>query len=108
MLHSGAAFDNVRRAFHLARLKTDVALVLIACRLYRDTQKRIPQDLAEVVAAGLLDEVPIDPFTGNPLSYDATRGMLWSPGFADPEEGTEGSGEAGPIRREQLVWPLAP
>lgn len=104
MLHHIAAFDNVRRAFHLARLKTDVALVLIACRLYRDAQHRMPRALSELVAAGLLGTVPIDPFSGGPLGYDADRGVLWSAGCDAADDSIQDKGDAAASGAEKLIW----
>ncbi|MDH5202341.1 MAG: hypothetical protein OEW69_03655 [Nitrospirota bacterium] len=46
----------------------DTARVGIACKIYKNIHGDFPEDLAEL-APEILGEVPVDPFTGNHLTY---------------------------------------
>jgi hypothetical protein len=104
MVHNVGSFDAVRRAFHISQLRTDVALVLIACRLFQDRENRLPRGLSELVDAGLLDGIPVDPFSGQPIRYDVTRQLVWS--FGIDEEDNEGDWDfaADTPDGKDLVW----
>ena len=87
MLHYLDSFEGVRRTYHIGRLRTDAALLLIACRLFRDEEKRLPHQLSELVDANLVDSVPLDPFSGHPIRYDSKRSLIWSFGFDEEDNG---------------------
>lgn len=65
-----------------------LALTTIALRRARDRDGRLPPTLDALVDAGLLNAVPIDPFSAQPLRYDAGRQLLWSVG----PDGTDNQG----------------
>ena len=91
IVHNVDSFDAVRRAFHMSELRTDVALVLIACRLFQGGENRLPRGLSELVDAGLLEGIRSDPFSGSSrFDDDATRQLVWS--FGIDEENTRGIG----------------
>jgi len=46
----------------------ETARVGIACKIYKNMHGNFPEDLSEL-APEILEEVPADPFTGNPLIY---------------------------------------
>ncbi|HQU46139.1 MAG TPA: hypothetical protein PK867_25220, partial [Pirellulales bacterium] len=70
--------------------------VSLAVRLYFDRFGRAPSELSQLIAAGLLSGMPIDPFAGLLLRYSSERGLLWSVGL----DGKDGNGDpAGDI-----VW----
>lgn len=80
------------------RVLTDTMLCL---RLARDRTGRLPSDLAELVEAGLVEEVPEDPFTVWRLAYDPTRRLLWSSGPDERDDG--GIGTDGDCRPDLVV-----
>ena len=52
---------------------------VLACRRYRARHGRYPDRLEELVPE-FLDAVPLDPFDGNPLRYNAEHHYVWTPG----------------------------
>jgi hypothetical protein len=56
------------------RIEADLACgrAALAIERYRLRHRRWPATLAQVIAEGLLDEVPRDPYVGGPLGYVAT------------------------------------
>ncbi len=61
---------NAHRRFH-ALLRS--ALVALACERYRMQHAAWPDALDQLVAAKLLDAVPLDPFDGKPLRFRRTE-----------------------------------
>jgi hypothetical protein len=55
------------------RARIGCAHVGLAAERYRLKHDQWPTTLGELVAAGLLDEVPTDPFDGQPLRYRTTK-----------------------------------
>lgn len=78
MMRYVAAFENARRSFHVGQLNADVALLMIAVRTFRNEYGRLPHKLSELVEAKMLESVPIDPFSGEPMRYDSLRRIVWS------------------------------
>jgi hypothetical protein len=99
-------FESVRRSYHIAQLRSDVALVAIACRLFHDDAKRLPDQLSELVDAKLIKAVPLDPFSGQELRYDAKRRLIWSFGFDEKDNG--GDWDIDEEDGQDLVWRLPP
>ena len=85
MLHYLSSFEQVRRAYHTGRFETEIGLLLIACRLFRDQHGQLPLRLSELVDAKLLDSVPIDPFSGQEVPYDSQRRLIGAFGTDDGE-----------------------
>ena len=52
---------------------------ILACRRYRARQGRYPDRLEELVPE-FLNAVPLDPFDGKPLRYNAEHHYIWTPG----------------------------
>lgn len=52
---------------------------ILACRRYRARRGRYPDRLEELVPE-FLDAVPLDPFDGKPLRYNAEHHYIWTPG----------------------------
>jgi len=64
-----------------------LARAAIAVALVRLRDGKLPDSLAAIVAPGLLSDVPLDPFDGAPLRYDAAKGRLWSVGSDMKDDG---------------------
>jgi len=67
---------------------------VLALRLFEMRTGRLPEKLDELVTAGILDEVPVDPFCDRPLRYSRDRRRVWSVG---PDESDDG-GQDEPAR----------
>jgi len=69
------------RISELLRLKTLSGLtrVAIAARLFWEDHQKLPPTLADLMPQ-YLEKIPLDPYDGQPLRYDAARGMIWSVG----------------------------
>lgn len=78
----------------VAKENTYVAAVrtLLALKAYRQKQNALPQRLEELVPR-YLDDVPRDPFSGEPLRYDRSRRIVYSVG--DDRKDTGGSQAGG-------------
>jgi hypothetical protein len=62
-------FGQVIRAYSLSQAQLGCAGVAVAAERYRRDQGRWPESIAALVKAGLLKEVPTDPFDGQPLHW---------------------------------------
>ena len=101
---SGGGAGLVEAAF-LADAERRATTAFVALRLYLGRKGRLPDALDELVAEGLLEHIPRDPFGSGPLGYSRERRLLWSVG---PEGGEDGEG--GLLDAEGLprptVWPV--
>ena len=90
---------------HSRALKT-----LIALRLYEKEHEELPSTLSGLLP-GFLQEVPRDPFDGQPLRYDPERRIVWSVGedLIDQNGSTvqrEGTRRDERRNQEDLVWEM--
>ena len=104
MLHYVDSFECVRRSYHTGRLQTDISLLLIASRMFRDKERRLPHDLSELVDAKLIESVPIDPFSGQDVRYDSQRRLIWSFGMDEEDNGGDWDFDAEFPDGKDLVW----
>ncbi len=82
-------------------------LFLATSQLFRNAKKRLPQELSELVDTGLLDTVPVDPFSGHPIRYDATRQLVWSFGIDEKDDGGDGDLDSETLNIKDFIWRLA-
>ena len=89
-----AGLRSAERAFHvqLALLRTRIAI-----ERYEQAHTQLPSALNDLVAANLLDTVPVDPYQadGGPIHYDPARRLIWSEGDRNGDQ----SGGEGDIAR---------
>ena len=78
--------DTVKRSFH-TRTLLNLTRAFVALRILRLETGAYPASLEEVVAKGLLPEVPGDFFDGQPLRYSAEKRLLWSVGEDCADDG---------------------
>ena len=64
----------------LARARGNLVITLFAIRRCLAEKKTVPATLDQLRAFGYVSELPVDPYSGAPLHYDLTRGLLWSVG----------------------------
>ena len=79
--------------------------LVIALRLHELEHRRLPRRLRDLVRAGILDELPIDPFTGGQFYYNAETATVWSAGDAEDASRHDEKPDD-PIAR-RLAWQLA-
>jgi hypothetical protein len=96
--------NAVRRAFHIGLLRNDVAQVMLAMRLYMDQHSEPPKLLNDLVDGGLLPKVPVDPFSAKPLSYSPAKGIVWSFGVDEKDDGGHWDFDAEWPDGKDLVW----
>lgn len=63
----------------IAHAKHRVVLTLFAIRRFMQDYRRVPPKLLNLQSA-YLREVPVDPFSGEPLKYDSIAGVVYSVG----------------------------
>lgn len=76
----------------------------IALRFYVEEHGTLPADLDDLITGGLLEAVPLDPYDGRPLRYDAARGLLWSVWNDRVDQGGVEAKTGEPSA--DLVWPV--
>jgi hypothetical protein len=89
------------------RIEGEATVAVLAILTYRAQEGRLPESLRQLVEAGLLTSVPVDPYSGVPLVYRVTDRdfTLYSAGedFVD-NGGTPGAwGDTG---RDCVFWPV--
>jgi hypothetical protein len=64
----------------------------MACKIYKNRNGHFPEDIA-ALAPDLLDELPVDPFTGNPYTYRLQKDgcIVYSFGSNEKDDGGKGT-----------------
>ena len=78
--------------FSLQRARHALVLTLFGVRRYALDHGRAPQSLNELVPV-YFTTLPADPYTGEPLRYDAARGLIYSVGMDLKSEGGSSNDE---------------
>ena len=84
---SAKAADVALKESFRARTSLSLTRAFVALRILRLESGAYPASLDEVVAKGLLPEVPVDFFDGQPLRYSAEKRLLWSVGEDCADDG---------------------
>jgi hypothetical protein len=77
-----------------AVLRTNLATLREGIRAYRDDHGQGPRSLEELVAAGYLPRVPVDPMNGNSATWDVEKaddGTIIEVRSASEKKGHEGT-----------------
>lgn len=90
---TGTELEGLRGMLNDEWIRRRLASTVIAMRLFADDHQRLPRDLTELVAAGLIAAVPTDPYSGRPLVYRPCRGVLYSIGPNRVDDGGEFPGD---------------
>lgn len=64
---------NIWRAYHETKARTNALIVVLAALRYHQNSGRYPQSLQELVGAGYLQSLPMDPYSDGPLVYRVTE-----------------------------------
>jgi hypothetical protein len=62
------------------RFKSRSFIAVLACQSYRAKHGKLPDSLDELVPE-FLDEVPLDPYDGEKLRWNAEKGYFWTKGW---------------------------
>ena len=82
-----------------ARFKLRSCIAALACKSYRAKHGKLPDSLDELVPE-FLDEVPLDPYDGEKLRWNAEKGYFWTKGRDGDFNGTLEFGSDGKPRRK--------
>ncbi len=104
--------DNDRQV----RLHRRAALIALAIRLHQVEKRSTPATLDDLVAAGYLPAVPLDPYSSLPFNYRVSEGETLSPPAlplplppGTPTAKTSASQEPRPIAPGQpILWSVGP
>lgn len=110
------AIERISLQAHSLRASVQAMITIMAILRYEKSSGRYPDDLEELVTAGYLKEVPIDPYSGGPLLYKRTQKgfVLYSIGSNFEDDGgqifysdrgrpiTRGTNEGG----DWVFWPV--
>ncbi len=108
------AFGRIIEISHRSKMQIYATITIIAAHRYKNDKGSFPDDLNELVAAGYLNDIPIDSFSDRPLVYKKTDNdfILYSLGrnFAD-EGGVMGIDEDGKPEiwednGDAVFWPV--
>ena len=98
------------------RANAEATLAVIAIQRFKQEKEQLPDDLQEVVSAGYLTSLPMDPFSDKPLVYKKTENdfTLYSLGFDfDNDGGKMGDAKGGRPSiwnaddGDAVFWPVA-
>lgn len=83
------AFYKVIERSHRTRIDCLATLTIVAALQYRNANGRVPESLQTLVQAGLLPQVPIDPYSDAPLVYQQAEDgfTLYSVGLNFTDDG---------------------
>ena len=70
-----------------SRFKSRSFIAALACKSYRAKHGKLPDSLDELVPE-FLDEVPLDPYDGEKLRWNAEKGYFWTKGRDGDFDGT--------------------
>ncbi len=84
-----SALDTVYREIYRAKADVQSVPVIIASLRFKIDKGQYPEDMAELQQFGYIKEIPIDPFSDQPLIYKKTAGnfTLYSIGFNFKDDG---------------------
>lgn len=74
------AYTPLPAALGLARARGNIVITLFAIRRCIAEKKIVPTSLEQLRTLNYLLDVPADPYSGAPLQYSLSRGLLWSVG----------------------------
>jgi hypothetical protein len=103
------AFDRVLFISYRVQVHTDALIATTAILRYKADKGGYPQNLQELVTAGYLSKLPIDPFSGSPLVYKITGDNFTLYSFAqdfDDDGGKHDAQWAGDGDGDYVFWPV--
>ncbi|HRH96753.1 MAG TPA: hypothetical protein PLB55_12500 [Prosthecobacter sp.] len=74
------AYTSMPAFLGLVRTRGNLIITLFSVRRCIAEKKTLPATLEQLRSFNYLLDVPLDPYTGAPLQYNLTRGLIWSVG----------------------------
>jgi len=108
------AFDRISDLGYRSKTLHEATVTILALKLWRLEKGEYPANLDELIAAGFLKELPMDPYSNKPLIYRKTNDdfILYTVGsnFTD-DEGQSGKDSQGRSRKwmdngDTVFWPV--
>lgn len=81
------AWEGARKTSARTQAHHELTRALVALERRRLQFHALPDTLEALLTEGLLGGMPRDPFANGPLRYDPARGLLWSVGPDETDEG---------------------
>ena len=112
--HNTAVYNRVSEMTWRMKTDREALLTVLAALRYEEAEGRYPTDLDELVEAGYLKKLPLDPYSKEPLVYKRTDDdfILYSvgPNFMN-DGGISGKGISGKSKQwtdsyDTVFWPL--
>ncbi len=110
------ALGRVHELSYMTKVRFDAALAIVSLLRYEAEKGRYPENLDELVAAGYLERLPLDPWSAAPLTYRRTGEDFllygWGENFTD-DGGRPGTDRHGDLKRwwagngDWVFWPVA-
>jgi len=84
------------------RTEREVTRTIMALLIFERRKGRLPADLTDLVGEKILNSIPTDPFSGEPLHYSRERRIVWSVG----DDGDDDNGQGGKSHwyEDDAVW----
>jgi len=101
------ALVKVLTISYRCKTDTEASITTVAILRYKNEKNEYPATLEELVTAGYIKEIPIDPFSGEPLVYKRTvdNFILYSVGENFTDDGGMHS-EWGTDKGDYVFWPV--
>ena len=108
------ATDRISDIVYRGKIYHEATVAILAIQRWRLEKDQYPASLAELVTAGFLNELPMDPWSDKPLAYKKTDDdfILYSVGFNFTDDGGEyGKDRNGNFREwsdngDFVFWPV--
>jgi hypothetical protein len=103
------ALARVLEISYRSKAETDALITTLALLRYKANKGQFPENLDQLVATGYLKELPIDPFSENPLVYKRIGDDFILYSFAadfDDDGGTRSKWGEGEKGGDQVFWPV--
>jgi len=103
------AFARVLHISYRVQVQTDALIATTAILRYKADKGSYPNDLQELVVAGYIDKLPMDPFSGGPLTYKLSGDNFTLYSFAqdfDDDGGKHDSKWADEGDGDYVFWPV--
>jgi len=106
---AGSGIPSVIEIEYRIRADEQALITTLAVLRYNDDSRRYPATLPELVSAGYLKELPIDPFSNKPFVYKRTRDSFTLYSFGadfDDDGGLHSKWGSGDEGGDQVFWPV--
>jgi len=102
--------EGIHRMFYQGQARRGALLTVLAIRQYQDRSGRLPESLDMLLTEGLLAELPMDPFSGQPLVYQSTGSgfKLYSLGPDFDDDGGAENVKPAQTQGDYVFWPAGP